>query len=520
MSSIAVNLRNRMLGRFKDSDFIARKKAEALLAFNLSIILIITILLVVMIFAAPEKIKIVAPVILVIIGGLAISSVFLLTGHYKASSSITVLVIVLLLVAGLYSRAMNFPDTVYSTNLYFLITMIVVGTLFTSKKFVLSTTLFIIGNDIALFMIIRERLNPEQLSIAANGCIYSVCALVIAMVVSILLYSIFESAIVKINEEVELNKKQYDLIQKVFASAQDSSTQLSSFSGDFLSVAETFSANAQSQAASLEQITASIEEINSSMENMNTASQAQTGELAGLVKDMKSLSDIITAVGDVTGSAISLTDSITEKVNSGEKSLHKMNSSLDMIFKSASDITNIVQIIDDISDRINLLSLNAAIEAARAGESGRGFAVVADEISKLADQTAISIKEIANLITSTGSEIQKGKFDVNDVTEKITSVVASTGEIVTMMKKIYKFVNNQQGLNSVVNAGLQSVENESTKIAMWIDEQSQAFNEILKSVAEINMTVQSSAAESESMAKNAKKISTLAVSLNEIIHSD
>ncbi|HQO39624.1 MAG TPA: methyl-accepting chemotaxis protein, partial [Spirochaetota bacterium] len=224
-------------------------------------------------------------------------------------------------------------------------------------------------------------------------------------------------------------------------------------------------------------------------------------------------------VGNTTGSAISLTDSIAEKVNSGEKSLHKMNSSLDLIFKSAADITNIVHIIDDISDRINLLSLNAAIEAARAGESGRGFAVVADEISKLADQTAISIKEIANLITSTGSEIQKGKVDVNDVTEKITSVVASTGEIVAMMKKIYKFVKNQQELNSVVNTGLQSVENESNKIAMWIDEQNHAFNEILKSVAEINMTVQSSATESESMAKNAKKISTLAVSLEELIHS-
>jgi len=520
MSKTYTEIRNRALGRFKEADFVTRRKSEALLNFNVVTILIITVLLIVTIFYIPEKINLIAPVILLIITALFISSLFLVRGHYTASSSIMALLIVLLLIAGLYSRAFNFPDTIYSTNFYFLLTMVVVNTLFTSEKFIFSVTIFIIGNNIALFMLVRDRLNPEQLDIAVNGCIYSVCALIITMVVGIILNRIFESAIARINEEVEVNRKQYDLMQKVLASAQDSSTQLSSFSGDFLSVAETFSANAQSQAASLEQITASIEEINSSMENMNTASQAQTGELAGLVKDMKSLSDIITAVGDVTGSAISLTDSITEKVNSGEKSLHKMNSSLDMIFKSASDITNIVQIIDDISDRINLLSLNAAIEAARAGESGRGFAVVADEISKLADQTAISIKEIANLITSTGSEIQKGKFDVNDVTEKITSVVASTGEIVTMMKKIYKFVNNQQGLNSVVNAGLQSVENESTKIAMWIDEQSQAFNEILKSVAEINMTVQSSAAESESMAKNAKKISTLAVSLNEIIHSD
>lgn len=519
MASLRIKLRNRLLGKFKDSDFITRKKAEALLAFNLSVIFIIAILLTVMIFIAPEKIGIVAPVILIIITGLTISSVFLMSGFYTVSSSITILIIVLLLVAGLYGRASKFPDTIYSTNLYFLLTMIVVGTLFSSRRFVLAVTLFIIANDVALFMIIRPKLSPEALSIAANGCVYSICAIIITTVISQLLYSIFEASIDKINEEVELNKKQYSIIQKVFSSAQDSSTQLSWLSGDFSTVAETFSANSQSQAASLEEITASIEEINSGMENMNAASHSQTDDLSGLVKNMNSLSGIITEVGNTTGSAISLTDSISEKVNSGENSLKKMNSSLDIIFKSAGDITNIVHIIDDISDRINLLSLNAAIEAARAGESGRGFAVVADEISKLADQTATSIKEIDNLITSTGSEIQKGKEDVNDVTEKINSVVVSIEEIVAMMKKIYGYVKTQQELNDVVNSGLKSVDNESNKIAMWIDEQNEAFNEILKSVAEINSTIQSAATESEAMAKNAKKISTLAVSLEEIIHS-
>jgi len=512
-------MKSRILSHFSDAEFIIQKKANALYNFNTSIIFIITILLIVMVFAAPEKVFIVGPVILLIIAGLAISTILLGFGFYAPAAPLTTLTISLLLLAGLYSRAFSFPDTVYSTNLYFLLAMIVVGTLFNSRRFVLILAFFIIANDVVLFLIIKEKLAGEVLKTSANGCIYSICALVIITVICQLLYGMFQATINKINEEMQTNREQFELLEKIFHSGQDTSTQLSWFAGDLSGTSETFSSNAQSQAASLEEITATIEEINSGMDNMLGASHVQNHDLSELINDMKKLSDIITDVGNITGSTFELTDNISKQVVSGEESLRKMNSSLDLIFKSAEDINNIVHIIDDISDRINLLSLNAAIEAARAGDSGRGFAVVADEISKLADQTASSIKEIDNLIKATGLELTKGKDDVNDVTKKITSVVVSVNEIVGMMKKIFDNVKTQQEVNGVVNGRLANVENESDKIKMGIDEQNIAFNEILKSVGEINNTVQSAATESENMAKNAKKISLLSTELEAIIHT-
>ncbi len=86
---------------------------------------------------------------------------------------------------------------------------------------------------------------------------------------------------------------------------------------------------------------------------------------------------------------------------------------------SAMKIREATDMISDIAEETNLLSLNASIEAARAGEQGRGFAVVASQIQKLAEQSNESARQIDGIINSLIADSEKSVDTMEDVKEVI-----------------------------------------------------------------------------------------------------
>ncbi|MBN2040099.1 MAG: MCP four helix bundle domain-containing protein [Spirochaetes bacterium] len=330
-------------------------------------------------------------------------------------------------------------------------------------------------------------------------------------------YPVRQNARDEINEMGSFFNSFIDKVRNTIKEVVFVSDDLGVSSDELSSTLTSFAENSQSQAASSEEITATMEEISAGVDNVSENSQFQYKKLDELITLMNGLSDMINTMAARITETQDLSKKISEQAESGNESLRMMDTIMNKITESFKKVTDIVDIINNISTRINLLSLNAAIEAARAGEAGRGFAVVADEISKLADQTASSIGDIDLLIKQNKEEVDSGMHNVVNTVNSIGSVIDGVDAINEMMNMLIVEMRNQQTANESVNESAEDVRKRSDEVRSASEEQKTAVNEAMKSMTNINDLIQSTAAGAEQMTANASKLASMAENLRDKI---
>jgi len=149
--------------------------------------------------------------------------------------------------------------------------------------------------------------------------------------------------------------------------------------------------------------------------NLETA-MASIGEVAIFARDSSRAAAEAT---ESTESAMQTVQATLSGMSLIRETISEMEKRIKRLGERSQEISQIVNLINTISERTHVLSLNAAMQAAMAGEAGRGFAVVAEEVQRLAENSRQATGQIANLVQNIQVETNDTIATVNKTIDQV-----------------------------------------------------------------------------------------------------
>ncbi|MBN1498885.1 MAG: hypothetical protein JW982_01905 [Spirochaetes bacterium] len=448
----------------------------------------------------------------VIFTGFMLSLFILKSGHFITAVYFGILLPFSLVVMQAYQ-----VNTLQGKYIYliYLMVFIVLSALYGNRKTIAFTTIlticaivFILKKSEGIMSAYHIKITITHASITAVF-ISSICFLIFKIVNSTLMEAL--------NKNIELEKSSEEnknIISTCTVVAETLLETANSLAGN----SSSFSTNAQAQATSIEEMTATLEEISASSESSAEMTVLQNAKVAALIEDLKKMFSFISSGQEKMNSALELKSALDERINNSLEEIKKCKIAMDKVIISSGKVTESTSLINDVSDQINLLSLNASIEAARAGEQGKGFAVVAQEIGKLADMTQSNAKDITKLVQITDNEMEntsKALNNVNMSSEEVLHLASRFGNLVIEVNKISE---EDLSINSKLQSSSVSILEESESINSSMQELKSALLEITKAISVINESTQNLASGAEDITGSSDNLANSAEKLTEILN--
>ncbi len=298
---------------------------------------------------------------------------------------------------------------------------------------------------------------------------------------------------------------------------KNAATSLAASSEELTSTSVSMGSSSTSQAGSIRDITVELNLVLDSLKETTEYINEQVEDVSRAAESISSLEDMSKKIARNMQvvreqSARSITIS-----RDGEGMGKSTADAMGLIVESSKRIADMVNIINDISDKINLLSLNASIEAARAGEAGRGFAVVADEIGKLADNTSRQVKEIQALST----EIEHNVGSGSDMVEKIREAIATIMNIIEdnsrLIGEIASLSNQQADNHNRIREVMNRLEEKAGNIIKVSEFQRSNSESMKDAMRRIQEFAAENASGAEEIAASSEELSSRAEGLHQLI---
>lgn len=492
----------------EDTDFVLYKKAQFIASLSSALALIMVLLLGVSLSTSREVFltayKPASTLILILI--MAITLV--VKGRVLWSANLIAVASLLIEIFAFTSRP---PHLATVTIGLFFYQTVVFATLFCRAYISIPILAAIVTTHIYYFvMVVSKTVQGPALDAGRMAAIDGSITLITVFLICLALSRFLLKAIEKANNQSKKNLEQYQDIRNMMETIQSTSELLGKSIIDTSAEIGTISDNAQSQAAAVEELSAAMEEISAGTVNVSYSSREQGDAIHNLVETLEKLSSLIENL-EVNGREISNTFlALMQKATEGEKSTGRLDQINTMISSNSNEILSVVNIMTDIFDKVNLLSLNAAIEAARAGEHGKGFAVVASEIGKLAENSSREANQISKLIEKNKSDVEAGNRAISEIITFVHSLVSDINGIQGKAVDVLHAIHDQKLMNEDMNSKTRTVKNKTDQISTAMMEQEKAVDNIVSTIADTTDAIQGIAGSIDNLRINSEGLKKLA----------
>ncbi|MFD2212718.1 methyl-accepting chemotaxis protein [Metabacillus endolithicus] len=368
-------------------------------------------------------------------------------------------------------------------------------------------------------------LNKVQNQILMYLLLISVGTSVIVIIIALLMSRGFSRPLQQVNmimDEISngnltneiTRKERNDEFGKLINSVLDTQLKLRTMIENILAVSSAVKKQSTIMKDSCDEVNLASQQVALTMQELSSGSESQATSTTSLSQQIEALSQRIYEAnvdGDLIKESTVHVKSLTNKgyelmiesidqMNMINKIVNDSVQKVEGLDRQTNEISNLINVIQEIANQTNLLALNAAIEAARAGESGKGFAVVADEVRKLSQQVSQSISGITTITNNIQSESSKvvtslmtgyeqvveGTNQIKETGDKFEQINASVNDMVNKIQAITLNLNEIKESSSEINHAIEHIASISEEAAAGIEQTSASAVETTTSMDHIS----------------------------------
>ena len=192
-----------------------------------------------------------------------------------------------------------------------------------------------------------------------------------------------------------------------------------------------------------------------------------------------------------------------EGMNAIREQIQETSKRIKRLGESSQEISEIVDLISDITEQTNILALNAAIQAASAGEAGRGFTVVAEEVQRLAERSSEATKQIGAIVktiqTDTNSAVMAMERSTQGVVEgaqlsdaagkALSEIETVTNNLARLIESISSATEAQTQVASTVTKNMEQIQEITTQTSKGTQETASTIGELASLARDLRASV-------------------------------